>query len=106
MTTISRLKVEVKFTETEIIESTATLTHDDRVFGVGNGEKEIIATAWGSKDNNEWEKIESKTVAPMGYENIILGSNHYLYVKLTARTTGSGETSIVDGYLTYTIPGD
>jgi len=48
----SALGVEVGDTETEIIESTLTFTDEDRIFGVGNGDKEIIATAWGSDDNH------------------------------------------------------
>lgn len=101
----SNLNVEVGDTETEIIEPTATVTTDERIFSVGNREREIIATAWGSNsDTGGWEQIESKTIAPGGYGIIILGMNHHLYVKLTGRTTLPGETSVVDGYLTFTEP--
>ncbi|UCG69434.1 MAG: hypothetical protein JSV09_16975 [Thermoplasmata archaeon] len=104
MATISRLNVEVGDTETEIIESTATVTSEERIFGVGNGDKEITATAWGLNDEGIWVVIESKIVTPKAYEKIILGINHYFHVKLTGRTNVSGEISFVDGFLTYTAP--
>lgn len=104
MATKSNLNVSVGDTETELIESTATDTQEDRTFSIGNGDKEISATAWGSNSGTSWEEIESKTIDPSGYETIILGSNHYLYVKLTGKTTTSGDTSIVDAFLTYTPP--
>ncbi len=104
MATISGLGVEVRATETEIIESTLTSTSEDRIFGVGNGEKEIIATVWGSDDGQDWNEEESKTIPPRVYEILILGLNHYPRVKLTGRTTTPGETSIVDTYLTYPEP--
>ena len=104
MTTISRLGVEVRDTETEIIESTLTSTSEDRIFGVGNGEKEIIATIWGSDDGQNWNEEESKTIPPRVYEILILGLNHLPRVKLTGRTTNSDETSVVDVYLTYPEP--
>jgi hypothetical protein len=102
MTTKSRLNVEVGDTETEIIESTETVSSEERKFGVGNGEKEIIATAWGSDDNQNWHEEDSATIGPGRYKILIVGPSHDPWVKLTARTSGSGETSIVDGYLTYT----
>ena len=77
---------------------------EDRRFGVGNGDNEINATAWGSDDNQNWTEEESKTIAPNNYETLIVGLNHYPYVKLTGRTTSSGQTSTVDGYLTYSEP--
>ena len=105
MTTKSNLNVEVRDTETEIIGSTKTVTSEDRIFSVGNkGEKEIIATGWGSEDNQNWEEIDSKTVAPGEYATIIGGITHWFYVKLTGRTTTPDETSTVDGYLTYSEP--
>jgi hypothetical protein len=105
MTTISRLNVEVRNIETEIIESTLTSTSEARTFGVGNkGEKEIIATAWGSDDGDQWNEEESKSVPPNTYKNLIVGPTHHGYVKLTGRTTNPDETSIVDGYLTYSEP--
>ena len=104
MATKSRLNVEVRDTETEIIESTKTVTSEERIFGVGNKDKEMIATVWGSNDEENWEQVESKTVGPGSYENIIMGNNHWFHVKLTGRTSITGEVSIVDGYLTYTIP--
>ena len=104
MATKSSLNVEVGDSETEIIESTHTSTESDRTFGVGNGDKEIIATAWGSDDEENWFKEESKTVAAHAYKILIVGLHHYPYVKLTGRTTTSGQTSIIDGYLTYEEP--
>ena len=104
MATKSALGVEVGDTETEIIESTLTSTNEDRKFGVGNGEKENIATAWGSDDNQDWNEEESKTISPGIYDTLILGPHHYPFVKLTGRTTTPDETSIVDGYLTYFEP--
>ncbi len=105
MPTKSALGVEVGDTEMEIIESTETVTSEERRFGVGNGEKEIIATAWGSEDDQNWEEIESKTVAPHSYETIMGGISHHSYVKLTGRTTTPDETSIADAYLTYSAYG-
>jgi hypothetical protein len=104
MATKSRLNVEVKDSETEVIESTYTSTSEERNFGVGNGEKEIIATVWGSDDNQTWDEEDSKTIAPSNYDTLTAGTSHYPYVKLTCRTTTSGEISIVDGYLTYPEP--
>ena len=63
MASKSNLNVEVRYAETQIIESTVTVTSEDRIFGVGNkGENEIIATAWGSNDDQNWEEVESKTI--------------------------------------------
>jgi hypothetical protein len=104
MVTKSTLKVSVVHTETEIIESTRTVTSEERRFGVGNGDKEIIVTAWGSDDNQNWEEIESKTVEPHTYVILIAGPSHWWNLKLTGRATASTETSIVDGYLEYTEP--
>ncbi len=98
----SNLDVEVGDTETEIIESTQTFTGEDRTFGVGNGSKEIIATAWGSEDNVNWVEEDSKIIAPEEYKVLVVGPSHNPRVKLTARTTTPVEPSIVDGYLTYT----
>ncbi len=105
MATISNLGVEVGNTETEIIESTHTSTNEDRIFSVGNREKEIVTTAWGSDDNQNWEEVESKTITPRSYDTLVTGMNHLPYVKLTGRTTTPGETSIVDAYLNYPNPG-
>jgi hypothetical protein len=101
MATISNLNVEVGDTETDLIESTETSTNEDRAFGVGNGAKEIIATIWGSDNNEDWNEEDVRPMPPNIYDTLILGAHHYPYVKLTARTTSSGETSIVDAYLTY-----
>lgn len=104
MATKSALDVEVRDTEIEIIESTPTSTNEDRIFGVGNGENEIIATAWGSDDNQNWNEEVKKIISPRGYEILIVGINHYPFVKLTGRTTTPDKTSIVDAYLTYSPP--
>jgi hypothetical protein len=104
MATKSRIGVEVKDTETEIIESTHTSKETDRKFGVGNGEKEITATAWGSDDNQNWEIEESKTIPPYGYKTLVVGNNHLPYVKLSGKTTNVGDTCIVDAYLNYNEP--
>jgi len=101
MVTKSILNVEILDTETEIIESTLTSTSENRIFGIGNGEKEIIATAWGSDDNQNWEEEESKTIPPGKYEILMVRITHLPRVKLTGRTTTPGETSKVDAYLTY-----
>jgi len=101
LATKSVLGVEVGDTETEIIGSTETSTSEDRVFAVGNRTKEIIATAWGSDDGQNWNEEVSKTIPPGGYEILILGAHHFPRVKLTGRTTTPGEKSIVDAYLTY-----
>lgn len=104
MVTKSRLSMSVVQTETEIIESTRTVTSEERRFGVGNGDNEIIATAWGSDDNQNWEEIESKTVEPHAYVILIAGPSHWWNLKLTGRTTNSGIPSSVDAYLVYTEP--
>jgi len=101
MATKSRLNIEVRDTETEIIESTDTSTSEDRIFGVGNGEKEIIATAWGSNDNQNWEEVESKTIPPRNYKILVVGMNHLPRVKLTGRTITPEEIGKVDAYLNY-----
>jgi hypothetical protein len=104
MATISNLNVEVGDQDTVIIDSTETATNEDRIFGIGNGENEIIAKVWGSNDNQNWEEVDNKPIPPQGYENIIMGHNHFFYVKLTGKTSSVGKTSVVDGYFTYTQP--
>jgi hypothetical protein len=99
----SNLDVEVGDTETEIIEPTQTYTGENRTFGVGNGDKEIIAMAWGSEDNRNWVEEDSKTIAPEEYKVLVVGPTHVPWVKLTARATTPVEPSIVDGYLTYSV---
>ncbi|UCE73245.1 MAG: hypothetical protein JSV56_09435 [Methanomassiliicoccales archaeon] len=104
MITKSNLGVEVSYVETEIIESTETVKNEERRFGVGNGDKEIIAEVWGSDDNQTWEKDDSKTIDPGDYATLRSGPSHHPFVKLTGRTTVSGEMGIVDGYLIYNEP--
>jgi hypothetical protein len=98
----SNMNVEVGDTETELIGSTATDSHEARTFSIGNKEKEVEVKAWGSPDNMAWQEITSKTIAPEGYDTIILGVNHWWYVKLTGKTTNPGDTTHVDVYFTYT----
>ncbi|MFX0208414.1 MAG: hypothetical protein ACFFDT_20695 [Candidatus Hodarchaeota archaeon] len=102
MVTKSVLGVEVIGTEIEIIGPIETSKKEDRIFGVGNGEKEIIAAAWGSDDGQNWVEEESKTIPPGNYKILVVGNNHLPHVKLIGWTTTPGETSVVDAYLTYT----
>ncbi|UCE75316.1 MAG: hypothetical protein JSV56_06345 [Methanomassiliicoccales archaeon] len=100
-----RLDVEVASSETEIIESTYTDRYRNRRFRIENGENEIIATVWGSNGDENWEYWTSETIAPEKTDSIVLGVNHFWYVKLTGRTTGlPTETSIVDASLIYHLP--
>ncbi|UCG68010.1 MAG: hypothetical protein JSV09_09215 [Thermoplasmata archaeon] len=99
------LDVEVGNSETEIIGSTYTDKWRNRRFRIENGENEIIATAWGSNDEKTWEFWKSETIDPGKTETMVLGTNHWWYVKLTGRITDpSGIVSIVDSSLTYYIP--
>ena len=99
------LDVVVGNSETEIIDSTYTDKWRNRRFRIENGENEIIATVWGSNDEVNWEFWESETIDPGKTDTMVLGSNHWWYVKLTGRTIGSPDTtSIVDASLTYHIP--
>ena len=99
------LDVEVGNSETEIIDSTYTDKYRNRKFRIENGENVIIATAWGSNDQVTWEFWKSDTIDPYKTDTMVLGLNHYWYVKLTGRTTGDPDsTSIVDAFLTYHIP--
>ncbi len=104
MATRSVLKVEVGDSDTEIIGSTETSKNEDRIFVVGNGEKEIIATAWGSDDGQNWVEEESKTIPSDNYDVLVVGNNHFPRVKLTGRATNSDEASVVDAYLIYPEP--
>ena len=104
MATISSLGIEVGNTETEIIEATHTNKDENRTFGVGNQTNEIIATVWGSDDNQDWKELEIKTIAPGSYEHLIVGPSHDPWVKLTGRTMNPGITSSIDGYLIYSEP--
>lgn len=104
MATKSRIDVEVKDSETEIIESTATVTSEERRFCVGNKDRAITITAWGSNDNQNWDEVQSKNIGPNTYDTIILGPNHYWHVKLTGKTTSTGKTGAVDAFLIYTEP--
>lgn len=104
-TSIERNDVVVSSSETEIIESTYTDKWHNRIFHIDNGEYEIIATIWGSNDNQNWVYWDSATIDPEKSEPMVLGMNHWWYVKLTGRTTGDPDTtSTVDASLTYHIP--
>lgn len=97
------LDVTVYNTETEIIDSTLTDKKYNRKFQIDNGENEIVATAWGSNDGVTWEVMDTNTISAGTTEWLILGKNHWWYVKLTGRTAGSPEEiSIVDARLYYT----
>jgi hypothetical protein len=99
------LDVEVDNTETEIIDSTYTDKWHNRRFRIENGENEIIVTAWGSNDEQNWEYWDSHIIDPDKTDIMVLGVNHWWYVKLTGRTTGSTYAiSILDASLTYHIP--
>ncbi len=92
--------VVVNNTETEIIESTLTDRYRNRKFRIANGENEIIATVWGSNDDLTWEYWDSVIIDPEKSESMVMGINHFWYIKLTGRTTGP-QTSIVDACLYY-----
>jgi hypothetical protein len=102
--TKERNDVTVTSSETELIESTYTDKWHNRLFHVENGGNEIIATIWGSNDDETWEYWDSVTIGNNENENMVLGPNHYWYVKLTGRTTGSSSASIVDATLHFHIP--
>jgi hypothetical protein len=92
--------VEVDSYETVIIDCTYTHKYRNRVFHIDNGENEIIATAWGSNDEKTWEVMETTTISPEQSDTLVMGKNHYWYVKLTGKTTGF-ENSVVDACLYY-----
>lgn len=98
----SNLNIDVSNEITELIESTATNTLADRIFSIGNREKDIEVTAWGSNDSSAWELIQSKTIIALGYETIELDVNHFINCKLTGKTINQGETSKVDAFFNYT----
>jgi hypothetical protein len=96
------LDVTVTSTETEIMDSTLTDKKYNRKFEIHNGENEMEATAWGSNDEVNWEVMDTKTISAETTEWLILGHNHYWYVKLTGKTTGPIDvTSGVDIYFYY-----
>ncbi len=94
------LNIAVDENETEIIGSTLTDRYRNRRIRIENGENEIIATVWGSNDELTWEYWDSTTIDPWKTDSMVMGTNHYWYIKLTGRTTGP-QTSIVDAYLYY-----
>ena len=96
------LSVENKYTETELIEPTETNTREERMISIGNGDKEINVTIWGSNDKIHWKRIVTRTIHAKRYETIILREDHHRHVKLTGKTTKRGDTSKVDAFFTYT----
>lgn len=96
--------IEVDSSETELIGSTYTDKWHNRLFHIENGNSEIMATVWGSNDNENWEYWNSAIIGPYENENVVMGINHFWYVKLTAMTTSSTGTSSVDASLNYHIP--
>jgi hypothetical protein len=98
----SRDNVEVGYAETEVIESTATDTHQLRKFDVTNGDKEIMAIVYRSDDNVNWIPREQKNISANSTDIIELDINHNVYIKLMSKTISIGDTSIVDATFTYT----
>jgi len=95
------LNVEVGYNETEIIEPTDTDKNKKRIFNIENGEKQIIATAWGLDEEQVWQIEVTKTIPPNENDVLSVGPTHAPKVKLTGRTTSSNDTSIVNATLTY-----
>lgn len=87
--------------ETEIIDSTYTDKWRNRIFKIENGENEITATVWGSNDDENWEYWDSITVDEDDTDTLVMGRNHYWYVKLTGKTYQEPLMSIVDASLAY-----
>jgi hypothetical protein len=104
MTVKSSENVEVNNTETEIIEPTDTDKNENRTFSVENGDKQIIASAWGLDDNQTWQVEDSKPILPNDTGILVVGPTHMPRVKLTARTTMVTDISIVSATLTYSEP--
>ena len=99
------LNVTVYNTETEIMDSTLTDKKYNRRFDIHNGANEITVTGWGSNDEVDWEVMGTKTISAETTEWLILGHNHYWYVKLTGKTIGSQDPlSTVDAFLYYREP--
>lgn len=96
--------IEVGYDETKIIESTDTDKNQTRTFNLENGEKDIIATAWGLDERQIWKVEDSRTISSHDKGVLIVGPNHAPKVKLTGRTTSTDDTSVVDATLTYPEP--
>jgi hypothetical protein len=99
-----RNNVEVAYTETEIIESTYTDKWRNRIFRIENGANEITATVWGSNDEETWEYWDSTTIDAYDNDNMVMGRNHWWYIKLTGHTNEDPLISIVDASLAYHEP--
>ena len=100
MPIIVKENVEVGDTETEIIEAHETPHDKDRIFSVSNGDKEIEVKAWASEDGTDWEVRETKTISANETATLIVGAFIY-FVKLTGKTTTTGDISEVDACLIY-----
>jgi hypothetical protein len=71
---------------------------------VYNGQYEISVTVYGSNDLETWEVMTTETISIYDSKIIVLGKNHWWYVKLTGAITGGSGSSIVDAYLYYKEP--
>jgi hypothetical protein len=96
------LKISVRDTDTELIDSTATNSLQDRIFCIGNRENEISVTAWGRNEESDWEIIETRTIGPHMYDTIELDVNHFFECKLIGNTISSQAAGIVDAFFIYT----
>ena len=96
------LNVNVGREDTVLIDSTATNSLADRIFFIGNRNEGISVEAWGRNEDEEWVKIETRTIGAQGYDTIELDVNHYLDCKLIGKTTSSSRTSSVDAFFIYT----
>lgn len=104
MAIISSTNVEVNNLETEIIESTLTDKNEDRTFSVVNGEKQIMAIAWGLDDGGIWQVEDTKTIEPFQSADLVVGATHMPRVKLTAKTILVDDISVINATLTYSEP--
>ena len=93
--------IEVRTTETEIMDPTMVDSKANKRFTVDNGENEIIATAWGSKNGIDWIQKDEKTIGSNENGILVVGPNHCINVKLTGRTTAQTAISSVDATLTW-----
>ena len=101
MAEISSENIEVVFSDTEVIGSTATDSDQERKFQITNGDKEIIAIVMGSEDNVLWSARESKNISANSSDEIDVEINHHIYIKLIAKTTDLVDESIVYATFTY-----
>ena len=100
MPIITRENIEVRDTETEIIEPQETDKEKDRILSVSNGDYEIELKAWGSNDGETWVEKDTLIIPANNTGSLTVGPN-VRSVKLTGNTTTPSTTSIVDASLTY-----